>query len=51
MVAGSPILDVGRTVIPRKAHTEVFIKAVAALPLRFGLMRSFWGEELENAPY
>lgn len=51
MVARSPILDVGRAVVPRKPYTEVFIKATAALSFRFGLLRGFWGEKLENAPY
>ena len=51
MVAGSPILDVGRAIVPRKSYTEVFIKAIAALSLRFGLLRGFWGEKFENTPY
>lgn len=51
MVTRSPILDVGRAIVPGKPYTKIFVKAVAALPLRFGLLRSFWGEKLENASY
>ena len=51
MVTRSPILDVGWAIVPGKPYTKVFVKAVAALSLRFGLLRSFWGKKFEYASY